>query len=177
LTLRAKLTLLAAALLAAFAAGCGPSPDQSFTASDHPLSFDFPGDWTLTRSGSGGGAISTLTVALNQPHDQVTISQYKLKKALPSGKNGYRSEVDRIVNRLTRAAKGQSSAAKVVKYGGMPGYQYVLKYDAGGVKLQNRVTFLFSGGDEFQLSCQSAAENREQLDEGCQQILDSLKRV
>lgn len=174
---RAILTLAVAALLALLAVGCGAAGDESFSSNDHPLSFDHPGDWTVTRTAEGaGGANDVVTVALDQPYDQVTLSRFTMKKSLPKGENGYRSEVDRIVARLTRAAGGKHSDAKVVRYGGMPGYQYLLSYSAGGQQLQNLITFLFSGRDEFQIACQSTAENREELTEGCQLVLDSLEK-
>jgi hypothetical protein len=173
--MRATLTLVLVAMVALVASGCGATGDQHFSE-DHPLSFDYPGEWTLTRGGEGGdGAKDVVTVALDQPFDQVTLSRFTMKKTLPKGKNGFRAEVDRIVARLTQEAGGKHSKARVVRYGGMPGYQYTLDYPAGKLQLRNLVTLLFSGRDEFQILCQSTAENREELTEGCQTVLDSLE--
>jgi hypothetical protein len=173
---------LAAALLAgALLAGCGGGGSQSFTTPTYPFSFDYPDGWTLSRGanftyGSGDSAVRSVSAALKEPYDQVTITQYKLKKTLPEGINGYQPEVDRIVARLTKQAGGDASDAKVVKYGGVPGYQYIVEYPGPDkLLLQNKLTFLFKGRNEFQINCQSSPKNRKDLNKGCDQILDSLE--
>lgn len=177
--MRGSIHTLAAALLAAVAlAGCGGSGENSFDTPTYPFSFDYPGGWTLSRAATseGGGALRALSVALKEPYDQVTIMQYKLKKTLPRGANGFRPEINRIVARLTKQARGSAGKGRVVKYGGVPGYQYVLSYPVGGgVRLQSRMTFLFKGDNEFQIACQSSEKNREELERGCEKILGSLE--
>lgn len=175
--LRAVLATLAAALLLA---GCGGGGDQHFSADDYPFSFDYPSGWTLTHGADSGGdtagtAQRSVSVALKEPFDKVVITQFEMKKKLPSGANGYQPEVDRIVARLTRQAGGSAGDAKVVKYGDLPGYQYVLTYPSGATKLESKLTFLFRGQDEFQVNCQSSQDKREELLAGCDQILESLK--
>ena len=176
-------TIFATAAILAFAlAGCGSDDgDKSFSTPTYPFSFDYPSGWTVSRTasfnyGSSSSAERSVSVALKEPFDQVTITQYKLRKTLPAGVNGNQPEVDRIVRRLTRQAKGTASDAKVVEYGGIPGYQYIVEYPGGeNVTLQNQLTFLFSGKDEFQINCQSSPAKREELNKGCEQILGSLK--
>lgn len=180
--MRSRIALaLAAATMAVAFAGCGDGGDKSFETPTYPFSFDYPAGWTLTRGasfnyGASDSAVRSVSVALKEPFDQVTITQYKLKKTLPAGVNGYQPEVDRIVARLTKQAKGSASDAKVVKYGGIPGYQYVVEYPgAENVTLQNKLTFLFQGQNEFQINCQSSPDKREELNKGCDQVLGSLK--
>jgi len=174
-------TLTAAVLAGALFAGCGSSGAQSFTTPTYPFSFSYPDGWTLARGanftyGSSDTAVRSVSAALKEPYDQVTITQYKLKKTLPAGVNGYQPEVDRIVARLTKQAGGSAGDAKVVKYGGQPGYQYIVEYPGGeNIKLENKLTFLFKGQHEFQINCQSSEENREALNKGCDEILNSLK--
>jgi hypothetical protein len=178
-----KLVKSLAAVVAASAllAGCGGGGDQAFTTPTYPFTFDYPDGWTISRGanfayGSNDSAVRSVSAALKEPYDQVTITQYKLKKTLPDGTNGYQPEVDRIVRRLTKQAGGDSSDAKVVQYGGQPGYQYIVEYPGGtNILLQNKLTFLFKGQYEFQINCQSSEKNREALNKGCDQILNSLK--
>lgn len=171
-----------AAALALTTAGCGSDDgDKAFSTPTYPFSFEYPSGWTLSRSanfnyGSSSNAERSVSVALKEPFDQVTITQYKLRKTLPEGINGNQPEVDRIVRRLTRQAKGTASDAKVVEYGGIPGYQYIVEYPGGeNIVLQNRLTFLFKGRDEFQINCQSSPEKRDELNKGCDQVLGSLE--
>lgn len=185
MTRRLKIHLvgaLAAALVTSATlaiAGCGES-EKNFATPTYPFTFDYPSGWKLTRNaaftyGSGSGERS-LSIALKEPYDQVTITQYKLRKTLPPGVNGNQREVDRIVARLTRQANGTASDAQVVKFGGIPGFQYVVEYTSPeGKELRNTLTFLFKGDDEFQINCQSTPENREDLEQGCEQVLGTLK--
>lgn len=167
-------------------AGCGGGDDDSapkeFTAATFPFTFDYPEGWTVTRDakfsyGSNDSAVRAVTVTYKNPYDQVSITQYRLKKTLPEGVNGYQPEVDKIVKRLTKQAGGRAGDAAVVEFGGIPGYQYVVEYPSGGDggTLENKLTFLFSGRDEFQVNCQSSKANRAKLNAGCDQILNSLK--
>ncbi|MFT4049044.1 MAG: hypothetical protein QM648_04310 [Solirubrobacterales bacterium] len=166
--------------LAVAVSGCGGGGDQAFTTPTYPFSFDYPSGWTLTRGAKfnfgSDTSVRAVSVALQNPYDQVTITQYKLKKQIGAGENAYQPEVDRVVARLTKQAGGSASDAKVVKYGGLPGYQYVVEYPGtGNTTLQNKLTFLFRDKDEFMLNCQSTPKNREALNKGCDQILNSLK--
>lgn len=178
---KAVLALFAAALTAGALAGCGGGGDGAFNTPTYPFSFNYPSGWTLTRNaafnyGSGGAGKRSVSVALKEPYDQVTITQYKLKKTLPAGVNGNQAEVDRIVQRLVKQAKGSAGDAKPVKYGGIPGYQYIVEYPGSDtLTLQNKLTFLFQGQNEFQVNCQSSPQNSKALNEGCDQALGSLK--
>lgn len=160
--------------------GCGDGEVKTFSTPTYPFSFNYPPGWKVTRNasfsyGSGSGERS-LSVALKEPYDQVTITQYKLKRTLKSGENGNQREVDRVVAKLTAQAKGTASDATTVKYGGIPGYQYVVEYPAaGGTLLRNTLTFLFKGDDEFQVNCQSSPKYRTELQKGCEKVLGTLK--
>lgn len=173
--------MAAVATVAIAAAGCGGGGGNSqFTTPTYPFTFSYPSGWKVTRNaaftyGSGSGERS-LSVALKEPYDQVTMTQYKLRKTLPSGVNGNQREVDRVVAKLTAQAKGTASDGTTVSYGGIPGYQYVVDYPAAdGTLLRDTLTFLFKGGYEFQINCQSSPKNRTELEKGCKQVLGSLK--
>lgn len=177
----AAATLLLAALIVS---GCGGDDDKektsTFETPTYPFSFSYPSGWKVARNaefnfGSDEGRRS-VAVTLKNPHDQVTVTQYKLEKTLPEGFNGNQREIDRIVRRLTREAKGTASDATTVSYGGIPGYQYVVEYQAeDDTELRNTLTFLFKGDDEFQINCQSSPANRAALDAGCEEVLGTLK--
>lgn len=160
--------------------GCGGDGEKRFSTPTYPFTFSYPSDWKVTRNasfnyGSSSGKRS-LSVALKEPYDQVTITQYKLKRTLKSGENGNQREVDRVVAKLTAQAKGTASDATTVKYGGIPGFQYVVEYPAAdGTELRNTLTFLFEGDDEFQVNCQSSPKYRTELEQGCEKVLDTLK--
>lgn len=175
---RSSLLALCCALLLS---GCGAtSTNSSFGNDDYPFSFDYPSSWTLTRGTSSkarqrGTAMHGVVVALKAPLDQATITQYWLKKSIPDGEQVFQPEIDRVVNRLATEAGGKRSDAEQVHFGGADGLQYTISYKAGGQQLENLLTFLFKGEDEFQIACQSSAKMRKELNEGCRTILESLK--
>lgn len=159
------------------AAGCGG--DEKFETSTYPFSFEYPSGWKATRNaafvyGAGAGERS-IAVVYKAPNDQVVVTQYKLQKTLPPGIVANQREVDRIVRKLAKQSGGKATEARPVNYGGIPGYQYVIEYTTNGQQLQNTITFLFSGDDEFQVNCQSSPENRDVIDEGCDKVLSTLK--
>lgn len=164
---------------AATGAGCGGEGEKEFATPTYPFSFTYPDGWKVTRNaafafGSGSGERS-LSVALKEPYDQITITQYKLKKTLPPGVNGNQDEVDGVVTKLTKQAGGSAGDGRKVKYGGVPGYQYEVEFSAPeGTKLSNIMTFLFKGKDEFLINCQSSPKNRDALEKGCDEVLGSL---
>jgi hypothetical protein len=170
-----------AVLVAAALAGCGGDKQKSFSTPTYPFSFEHPSGWTVKKNaeftyGSAGAGERSVSVEMKVPYDQVTITQYKLKKTLPAGINGNQKEIDGIVKRLTRQANGSASDAKIVSFGGIPGYQYIVEYPAqNGAPLQNRLTFLFKGNNEFQINCQSTEKSRSELNKGCDKVLGSLK--
>ncbi|MBJ7346988.1 MAG: hypothetical protein JHC87_00285 [Thermoleophilaceae bacterium] len=171
------LTTIGVAVIAAALSGCGGP--ATFSTPTYPFSFEYPSGWTTSRNaafvyGAGSGERS-VAVAYKAPNDQVVVTQYKLQKTLPKGIVANQKEVDRIVSKLTKQAGGTASDARVVKYGGLPGYQYIIEYQQGGVPLRNTLTFLFGGDDEFQINCQSSEKNREEIQKGCDQVLSTLK--
>jgi hypothetical protein len=181
-SLSKRTAFIAVTVVAAYAvSGCGATGSASFNDEAYPFSFDYPGTWTLSRNVSSDDDIAaqqrkSVSVALKEPYDQVTLTEFKLKKKLPKGENGFRPEVDRIVGNVVKGAKGKAGKAKVVKYGDAPGYQYVITYPGGeGVTLQSQLTFLFRGQYEYLINCQSSPENRDELQDGCDQILDSVQ--
>lgn len=173
--------LVAITAIALSASSCGGDGGEAqFTTPTYPFSFSYPEGWKVTRNaafsyGSGAGRRS-VSISLKDPYDQVTITQYLLKKAVPPGLNGNRKEVDAVVADLTKQAKGTAGDGEVVKYGGLPGYEYFVEYTApDGTELRNQLVFLFKGKDEFQVNCQSTEKNREELEKGCNLVLDTLE--
>lgn len=169
--------MLVASAVAVIAVGCGPAPGAgSFSSDGYPFSFNYPSSWTLSQSRAAGADHGTVTVALREPLDQIQLTSFTLKKAIPKGKTGMPSEVDAIVRRIAKQADTAPRKRRAVEYGGANGYQYTVTYPANErVELESRLTILFAGKTQILVSCQSTAENRAKLIEGCNEILESLK--
>lgn len=169
--------LLAALGIATLVAGCGPAPGAgSFSSDDFPFSFNYPSNWTLSQALPGVSGNGTVTVALREPLDQVQLTSFTMKKSIPEGETAIQSEVDEIFRRVARNSAGKPGKARAVEYNGARGFKFTLTYPASEqVKLRSRLTVLFSGKSQIAVNCQSTAENREQLMDGCDEILESLK--
>lgn len=168
---------MAACGLAALATGCGsPIDSGSFSSDSYPFSFDYPSNWTLSQSRPAGADHGTVTVALREPLDQVQLTSFTMKKEIPKGENANQNEVDAIVDRIAKAENGKAGKARAVEYGDANGYQYTLSYPASSsVSLKSRLTMLFSGATQVSINCQSSPENRKELSDGCDKILESIK--
>lgn len=170
----AALALYAAAVLVS---GCGSATGAgNFSSESYPFSFDYPSSWTLSQSRAAGADHGTVTVALREPLDQVQLTSFTMKKSIPKGEIANQSEVDAIVSRMVKQDGGKAGKARAVEYGGVSGFQYILSYPASTtVDLEGRVTILFNGKTQISINCQSSAENRKDLNEGCDEILESLE--
>lgn len=173
--MRHALLMMCAA--AALVSGCGSATGAgSFSSDSYPFSFNYPSSWTLSQSRAAGADHGTVTVALREPLDQVQLTSFTMKKAIPKGENANQSEIDAIVSRMVKQDGGKAGKAREVEYGGVSGFQFTLSYPAStSVELEGRVTILFNGKTQVSVNCQSSAENRKDLSKGCDEILDSLE--
>lgn len=161
----------------AVASGCGsPTGAGTFSSEAFPFEFEYPASWTLSQSEPTATSPGIVTVALREPFDQVQVGSFNLKKPVPRGEQGNKTEVDSIVRRIAGESNGKSSDGETIEFGDAKGYQYTVSQKTqSGVRIENRITLLFSGDELIQVSCQSAPANRDAVAAGCDEILGSLK--
>lgn len=175
------------ATLAVATQGCGGGGDgeepvtKSFETPVYPFTFEYPRGWRTTRDVGlrygGAGTKRQLAVQFHPPTDQLVINQYRLRRKLAPDTPANQREVDRIVARLAKQARGTSSDAETITVGGLPGYRYVVDYTSAGQELRNTLIFVFRGIDEFQIICQSSPTRRSETERGCAKIIDTIEFI
>jgi hypothetical protein len=157
-------------------AGAACSNDASFRA--HGISFEYPGDWKRMVSATSNIAQAsprwTAAVGVNG-NNLVSIDAYHL--AFPVTETNFEQFADELTNRVTKAARDANGRlvgdAETTTLGGLPGFRFRI----AGDKRENRVVIAFDGTIELLLECRSTEEFREEIGEGCEQILTSFERI
>lgn len=173
----ARIAAVALVAVAAVASGCGsPTGAGSFSSDAFPFEFDYPASWTLSQSEPTATDAGVVTVALREPFDQVHVASYELKKPIPRGEQGNQAEIETIIRRVAGESNGKVGKGEAVEFAGAKGFQYVVSYKTqSGVQLENKITVLFDGDNQIQVSCQSDADNRDAINAGCDEVLKTLK--
>ncbi len=80
-------------------------------------------------------------------------------------------EVDGIVSQFA----GRPTSGTVTDIGGIPAIRYeeIALVDDSRT---SRIVFLFEGNTEYEINCQSNAEGRERINQGCDQVLSTLRK-
>jgi hypothetical protein len=168
-------SLAVLALGAGALVGCGGSDDETATFDEEgfPFTFEFPGDFEraddISFDQSLGGAadedvafgldddnaILIQRITLNQPVDETNLQVAK-------------QEIDGLLADLSPAGgeAGETAGFPSLEYPSVP-----LDDPAQG---ESRLLFLFDGDQEFVLNCQSTPDERDQVEEACEQMRETL---
>jgi hypothetical protein len=138
-------------LLAALAlAGCGGASAPPVTLRGDGFSFNAPGGWTVTRTGTsigaahGSGSVSVTTFRLTRTNRPQLWS-----KAV--------KELDGVAAKLASQLHGTVVAGRTVQAGGTTARQYDLAFTRNGDRLVERITFVLRGRREYELLCRFEA--------------------
>ncbi len=177
---RRSLALLISLGAVALLGGCGGGGGDSegpktFSDSDFGITFKYPGSFEetddITVSSSAGGSSTARKGLKLGRYDVIVVTRFPLNFAVTE-KNLARvkSEVDRVVGQ----AAGTTLSGEKVDFGGLPGYEY--EFDVSKpTDARSRFVVLFDGKTEYTINCQATEEKREELNEGCTMILDTLE--
>jgi len=179
--------------------GCGndastsspPPPAKSattkvFTLTGHVFSdknfgfnFTYPKDWSErdpevdAAQSTGGKPVARAAVGLDNDNAILLLRNDLSQAVAAADLPGHVSELDGIVGQLS----GQQSSGTVTEIGGLPAVRYeevALRDDTGG--RNSRIVFLFDGHTEYELNCQSNAEGRNKINQGCDRALATLRK-
>ncbi len=174
-----RTTLAALAICLVAAAGCGGGDGDTGSATfeeddfaitfEHPASFEEIDDVSIA---STAGAASRADAARGLDNQNlILVSRYDLRIAVDEENlDQVKAELDSV---LTQAAKQEVSGMRV-EFGGLPGYEYTFDLDTEP-PVQSRFVVLFDGNTEYTLNCQSTAESQDEVEEACQQAVDTLR--
>ena len=170
--------IFGAALAVLTIGACGGTEGESdgtFDRASFPFTFAYPDDFTETTDVTleqqlGTAADETIGIALDNDNailvQRFTLQREVGEKDLPLAQR----EFDRIL----AAADPDIAPGRKGDVAGFPS----LSYDAIGVPepegAESRVTFLFDGDQEYAINCQSAPDDREELEAACDMALGTL---
>ncbi len=131
---------------------------------------DFKYDADLT---AGARPAASMAVGLD-PDNSVLMTRYNL--STPVTATELSDQLVELNGVITQFA-GRPYVGQTTEIGGLPAVRYppfALQNDAA--KRSSRVVFLFDGTAEYELNCQSTPAARAQMDQGCDQMLATLRR-
>jgi len=170
--------LLLMAVLAALAlVACGGEEDTRFEAKGFGITFDYPegfdeSDDVTINEQQGSEAKESRAVGLDEDNG-IIVQRYSLQEKITKDNLDLaKAEFDALVAGLSPdAAKGVTT-----EVAGLP----ALRYDAvpvGSVeKGQSKLIVVFDGATEYLINCQSTPEKRSEINEACDQAVDTLER-
>jgi hypothetical protein len=172
------LTILAVLPLTLVACGGGGGGASGlFDVAGVGITFEYPADQfdvtTQIRVQNSSGSTSAAQGGVLLDGDNLIMAQrYDLRISVTQDKlANVKDEVDNVIGELA----GKSVSGREVEYGGLPGYEYAIALKSPP-KGQSRIAVLFDDRTEYLVNCQSTPEQRETLQDACQQALDTLKK-
>jgi len=193
---RHTLVLVLASVLGATLVGCSSEATTSaandtpgttkvtrtghvFSDSNFRFNFSYPKDWFKGSANkdadqsTGGKPTARAAVGFDDDNG-VLMSRYDLSADVTAAElPDHVSELDGIVSQFS----GQRSSGTVADIGGLPAVAYeefALPEDPNG--RSSRVIFLFDGKTEYEINCQWTAQGRERVNQGCDQVLGTLRK-
>lgn len=169
---------LLATLVSAAAVGlsaCGSSGPETFERDGFPFTFEYPSDFRASDDVSfdnelGAQPDETTAIGLDDANG-IVLQRFTLNIAIDEDNiDQAKAEFDGLVGQVDSSASGE-----IGQSAGFPS----LSYDAVSVMSppdgESRITVLFDGDQEYLINCQSAPDQREQVNDACDQAIGSLQ--
>ena len=167
-------TLLGVVLLL----GCGgdsSSDTATFDDDAYPFTFDYPGDWTTSDDISisnelGGSAVDQTAVVIDDSNG-IIVEHFQLEIAIDDENIDLaKGELDGLISQVDPNASGETGET-----GGYPSVSYDAVPVPDPPDAESRLIALFDGDQEYLLNCQSTPDRRDEIDQGCDQAVESLQ--
>ena len=158
-------------------AGCGGSDDEveRFEEDGYRISFEYPGDLERTDdvelSETSGQAEDTLALGLSED-SAIFIQRYRLQQEVTAeNAESAKREIDAVLTRLS----GSEVEGEPIEVGDLPAYRYELERLETPEDGRSTIVVVLDGDTEYFLNCQSVPDEREELQEACEQMIDTLE--
>ncbi|MGH2761324.1 MAG: hypothetical protein ACRDL4_03680 [Thermoleophilaceae bacterium] len=166
-----------AALVALLVAGCGSSDDETerFDEEGYAITFEYPAELERTEdvelSETAGQAEDTLALGLSEDSG-IFIQRYRLRQAVTE-ENAHqaRREFDAVLSRLS----GLDVTGERIEVGDLTAFRYELDRLETPENGRSTIIVVLDGRTEYFLNCQSVPDEREELEDGCRQMIETLE--
>ena len=187
-----RLVVAAAVMLALLGVSCGGSGDSTDQGSqgdegsvqtydDNGVTFEYPGDWEefpaeASATSAGSNELWSATVGPDKTN-LVNITAYRLNIAVTEDNlDSIEAELDQVIQDVVRQAEGEITAGPTAdEVAGFPAYTYTWEgVEVSGEEKDSSAYFLFNDDIEYFFNCQFSEDVAEEVQSGCDQILESF---
>ncbi len=164
-------------LVLALVAGCGGSDEpKTFDENGFAISFRYPGDLERTEdvdiAQSAGQASETVALA-SSSDNAIFVQRYDLQRSVtPEDGPAVKEELDSV---LADLAGSSLEGERIDVEGAALAFRYEIPRLSEPEDGRSTIVALFEGDVEYFLNCQSVPDGREELDEACDQAIDTLR--
>lgn len=132
------------------------------------FTFLAPDKWKVTRS----ERLIIVAPSSNSP-ELLSVQVFRLRR--PARWPRVIPEVNGVARLLTTRLKGSLRSSRTVAIAGRPARQYEISYSRFSKPLTQRITFVFSGRREYQLSCRWPSDSPDPTRRACQRLAFTLE--
>jgi hypothetical protein len=176
---RVLCVLLALAAAGLLALGCGGGDgDETFEGDGY--SFTYPGEWEELEGQAyvaTGDEVSSATLGPEEGANVLTFTVYRLNLAVTEANlDQVADEITDVLGGLLEEAQGSVTEGPTrVSVAGLPAFRVEgSAVNPEGVRTQGELTLIFDGTTEYFLNCQFTPDRAQEMQEGCDQVLDSF---
>jgi hypothetical protein len=170
---RGLAALLAGAALLAVA--CGSDEPKTFDEDGFAITFQYPGDFERTTDidagRSQGNAEKSVALAMSEDN-AIFVQKYRLRREVkPGDAEAVKAELDTVLGRLA----GTDVSGKRIDVDGLLAFRYEIDKLQEPENGRSTIVAIFQGNTEYFINCQSVPDGREELEDACQQAIDTLE--
>jgi hypothetical protein len=165
-------------VLAAIAlGGCGSSDDEpkTFDEDGFGITFEYPGNFQRTEdvslSQSAGQAEASVALATSEDN-AIFVQRYGLNRPVGArDADVVREELDQVLSNLA----GTEVEGEPIDSGGPLTFRYEIDRLETPEDGRSTIVVTFDGDTEYFINCQSVPDGREELEEACDQAIETLE--
>jgi hypothetical protein len=167
--------LLLLAGLALLPAACGSDDPEMFDEEGFGITFEYPGDFERTTDidVDKGVGEATDSVALATSEDNaIFVQRYELDRTVtPDDAEAVKAELDGVLSQLA----GTEITGKRIDAGGPLAFRYEIEKLQTPENGRSTIVAVFDGDVEYFINCQSVPDGREEIDEACEEAIETLE--
>lgn len=158
-------------------AGCASSDEEveRFDEAGYGITFEYPGELDRTEdvelSETAGQAEDTLALGLSED-SAIFVQRYRLQQEVTDqNADAARREIDALLTRLS----GSEVEGEPLEVGDLPSFRYELERLETPEGGRSTIVVVLDGRTEYFLNCQSVPDERDELEQACDQMIETLE--